>query len=428
MRPLAADQDSHGSSADFIDAAELLQPPASRAALGRHLRRVPRQHPARAIPRRSRAAATNTSGTCCAGTAAPRSRTRRRTCARASCSSASCSASTSRCRASSTTSRPRPPARTSAAGCCCCSGRRRAASRPLAILLKRGLEEYSRTDEGALYAIKGSPLRENPLNLIPTSLRPEFRERYGVDIQGELSPWARDFVEREFEGDFVRVPVERVFLVGSLAHRHRHLRAARSDHRRHRRPGRLGRSRQGRADRRRGRPARLVVVGRRLRRQPRHARDDRDPEGEARVPLPAAHPDAGEERQGVALPAHPPRRDHPRAHQPRRVPQVPAGEGERGAARPHGDHQGPVRALLSRRGAHLPEAGLRRAGVPQRAPRSARAESRGGVRHPDAPRRSPSAKGWIWRRSCASMPARRSRACRRPRRRGCKRRGRPTRA
>src|SRR5215831_214511 len=82
----------------------------------------------------------------------------------------------------------------------------------LAILLKRGLEEYSRTDEGALYAIRGSPLRENPLNLIPMSLRPEFRDRYGVAVTGELSPWARDFVEREFEGDFVRVPVERVFL------------------------------------------------------------------------------------------------------------------------------------------------------------------------------------------------------------------------
>src|ERR1700683_1420672 len=82
----------------------------------------------------------------------------------------------------------------------------------LAILLKRGLEEYSRTDEGALYAIRGSPLRENPLNLIPTSLRPEFRDRYGVSIQGELSPWARDFVEREFEGDCLRVPVERIFL------------------------------------------------------------------------------------------------------------------------------------------------------------------------------------------------------------------------
>jgi serine protein kinase len=82
----------------------------------------------------------------------------------------------------------------------------------LAILIKRGLEEYSRTDEGALYAIRGSPLRENPINLIPTSLRAEFRERYGINVQGELSPWARDFVEREFEGDFVRVPVERVFL------------------------------------------------------------------------------------------------------------------------------------------------------------------------------------------------------------------------
>src|SRR6202047_2984901 len=82
----------------------------------------------------------------------------------------------------------------------------------LAILLKRGLEEYSRTDEGALYAIRGSPLRESPLNLVPASLRPAFRGTYGVDISGELSPWARDFVEREFEGDFVRVPVERVFL------------------------------------------------------------------------------------------------------------------------------------------------------------------------------------------------------------------------
>jgi serine protein kinase len=88
----------------------------------------------------------------------------------------------------------------------------------VAILLKRGLEEYSRTDEGALYAIKGSPLRENPLNLVPTSLRAQFRETYGVDIDGELSPWARDHVEREFEGDFVRVPVERVFL--SEASRH----------------------------------------------------------------------------------------------------------------------------------------------------------------------------------------------------------------
>jgi len=82
----------------------------------------------------------------------------------------------------------------------------------LAILLKRGLEEYSRTDEGAIYAIKGSPLHENPLNLIPASLRAEFRERYGIEVTGELSPWARDYVEREFEGDFIKVQVERIFL------------------------------------------------------------------------------------------------------------------------------------------------------------------------------------------------------------------------
>ena len=82
----------------------------------------------------------------------------------------------------------------------------------LAILLKRGLEEYSRTDDGALYAIKGSPLHENPLNLIPSSLRAEFRERYGIEVTGELSPWAQDYVEREVEGDFLQVPVERIFL------------------------------------------------------------------------------------------------------------------------------------------------------------------------------------------------------------------------
>ncbi len=61
----------------------------------------------------------------------------------------------------------------------------------MAIMMKRGLEEFSRTEEGAIYAIKGSPLRENPLNLIPAGLRAEFRDRYGVDIPGELSPWAR---------------------------------------------------------------------------------------------------------------------------------------------------------------------------------------------------------------------------------------------
>src|ERR1700680_4870688 len=71
----------------------------------------------------------------------------------------------------------------------------------MAILLKRALEEYSRTDDGALYAVKGSPMHESPLNLIPTSMRGAFRETYGVDINGELSPWARDRLQREHPGE-----------------------------------------------------------------------------------------------------------------------------------------------------------------------------------------------------------------------------------
>lgn len=82
----------------------------------------------------------------------------------------------------------------------------------LVILLKRGLEEYSHTDEGAIYALQGSPLHENPLNLVPHTLRAEFRETYGVDIQGELSPYAQSVLEHEYDGDFMRYPVVRVFL------------------------------------------------------------------------------------------------------------------------------------------------------------------------------------------------------------------------
>ena len=82
----------------------------------------------------------------------------------------------------------------------------------LVILLKRGLEEYSYTDEGALYGIQGCPVRESPLHLVPHTLRSEFREGYGVDIQGELCPYCRSRLEDEFDGDFMQFPVERIFL------------------------------------------------------------------------------------------------------------------------------------------------------------------------------------------------------------------------
>ena len=156
------------------------------------------------------AAATSTSGTCCCGMGASASGSD--TPRRASSSNASCSASTSR------SARVVDYFKAAAAGSDV--GRRlllllgppSGGKSTLAILLKRGLEEYSRTEEGALYAIKGSPLRESPLNLVPASLRAGFRETYGVEVTGELSPWARDYLERECDGDYLRVPVERVFL------------------------------------------------------------------------------------------------------------------------------------------------------------------------------------------------------------------------
>ncbi len=80
------------------------------------------------------------------------------------------------------------------------------------ILMKRGLEEYSHTDAGALYALQDSPLHESPLNLVPASMRGRFRETYGVEISGELSPYSRVRLEEEFHGDFMKFPVERVFL------------------------------------------------------------------------------------------------------------------------------------------------------------------------------------------------------------------------
>jgi serine protein kinase len=82
----------------------------------------------------------------------------------------------------------------------------------MVILLKRGLEEYSHTDEGAIYALAGSPLHESPLNLIPASMRGKFRDTYGVHITGELSPYSAARLNDEFNGDFMQYPVERVFI------------------------------------------------------------------------------------------------------------------------------------------------------------------------------------------------------------------------
>ncbi|WP_080873076.1 PrkA family serine protein kinase [Oceanobacillus timonensis] len=78
-------------------------------------------------------------------------------------------------------------------------------------LLKRGLEQYSRTDEGAVYAIKGCPMHEDPLHLIPQHLREDFYEEYGIRIEGSLSPLNTMRLEKDYGGRIEDVKVQRIF-------------------------------------------------------------------------------------------------------------------------------------------------------------------------------------------------------------------------
>ncbi len=82
----------------------------------------------------------------------------------------------------------------------------------LVILLKRGLEEYSHAEAGAIYGIDGCPVHESPLHLVPHTLRSQVRETYGVEITGELCPYCASRLTHEFAGDFMKMPVHRVFI------------------------------------------------------------------------------------------------------------------------------------------------------------------------------------------------------------------------
>ena len=77
-------------------------------------------------------------------------------------------------------------------------------------LIKRAMEAHSRSDAGAVYAIKGCPMQEEPLHLIPERLRPQIRRQYGIYIEGGLCPRCRYMVRTEYRGRYADVPVERV--------------------------------------------------------------------------------------------------------------------------------------------------------------------------------------------------------------------------
>ncbi|MBB3108352.1 serine protein kinase [Paenibacillus phyllosphaerae] len=82
----------------------------------------------------------------------------------------------------------------------------------LVTMLKRGLEQFSRTQKGSVYAIKGCPMHEDPLHLIPNELRAEAEKELGVRIEGNLCPSCQMRLRTEFGGDIENVQVERVFL------------------------------------------------------------------------------------------------------------------------------------------------------------------------------------------------------------------------
>ncbi|GMQ95179.1 MAG: PrkA family serine protein kinase [Patescibacteria group bacterium] len=63
--------------------------------------------------------------------------------------------------------------------------------------IQRGLEE---TD--VFYAIKGCPMHEEPLHLIPRHLREKFEEMLDVKIEGDLCPVCRYRLTEEFSGNY----------------------------------------------------------------------------------------------------------------------------------------------------------------------------------------------------------------------------------
>ena len=77
-------------------------------------------------------------------------------------------------------------------------------------MLKRGLEDWTKTESGAVYAIKDCPMHEEPLHLIPHQLRAEVEKHYGIYIEGDLCPQCRYALEKTYGGRHEDVKVHRV--------------------------------------------------------------------------------------------------------------------------------------------------------------------------------------------------------------------------
>jgi len=81
----------------------------------------------------------------------------------------------------------------------------------VAAMLKRGMEAYSRTEQGAMYAIDGCPMHEEPLHLVPDALRERVAQETGVRPEGHLCPVCKWRLAEEHGGDFLAMPIRRIY-------------------------------------------------------------------------------------------------------------------------------------------------------------------------------------------------------------------------
>lgn len=76
--------------------------------------------------------------------------------------------------------------------------------------LKRGLEWYSRQEEGRLFGLQGCPMHEEPLHLLAPQERPFWEQELGIAIEGRLCPRCQLRLEEEYQGEAQKFPVEPV--------------------------------------------------------------------------------------------------------------------------------------------------------------------------------------------------------------------------
>jgi len=75
----------------------------------------------------------------------------------------------------------------------------------LADAVKKSLERAAEP----VYHLEGCPIREEPLHLLPRSLRDQFEKLLGIHIEGDLCPVCRFRLMNEFNGEYEKFPVTR---------------------------------------------------------------------------------------------------------------------------------------------------------------------------------------------------------------------------